>query len=112
MVLIWSSEDPITKALGEKLSQRTGCKARQLGPGLQGDVEGMMEARGLVWKEVAFMGKRGSTRTRRIGNETEDGLITEKKFPGRTSDGYRRAEVNSIHTGLNLNSWQHQIHLP
>ncbi|KAK6290861.1 hypothetical protein J4Q44_G00387380, partial [Coregonus suidteri] len=51
-----SSEDPQTKALAYKLSQRTGCEVRQLGKDIQGEVKAMMDDRDLDWKEVAFMG--------------------------------------------------------
>ncbi|KAM3867650.1 N-acylneuraminate cytidylyltransferase A [Diretmus argenteus] len=56
VVLLTSSEDPMTKALSDKLTQRTGCQVRQMGVELLGDVKEMMEQRRLEWKEVAYMG--------------------------------------------------------
>ncbi|XP_041729744.2 N-acylneuraminate cytidylyltransferase [Coregonus clupeaformis] len=56
VILISSSEDPQTKALADKLSQRTGCEVRQLGKDIQGEVKAMMDDRDLDWKEVAYMG--------------------------------------------------------
>ncbi|XP_064878164.1 N-acylneuraminate cytidylyltransferase-like [Oncorhynchus nerka] len=56
VILISSSEDPVTKALADNLSQRTGCEVRQLGKDIQGEVIAMMDNRDLDWKEVAYMG--------------------------------------------------------
>ena len=56
VILISSSED-LTKALADKLSQRTGCEVRQLGKDIQGEAKAMMDDRDLGWKEVAYMGK-------------------------------------------------------
>ncbi|XP_070971241.1 N-acylneuraminate cytidylyltransferase-like [Oncorhynchus clarkii lewisi] len=55
VILISSSED-LTKALADKLSQRTGCEVRQLGKDIQGEAKAMMDDRDLGWKEVAYMG--------------------------------------------------------
>uniref|UniRef100_A0A8C8FWV6 N-acylneuraminate cytidylyltransferase n=1 Tax=Oncorhynchus tshawytscha TaxID=74940 RepID=A0A8C8FWV6_ONCTS len=56
VILISSGEDPVTKALADNLSQRTGCEVRQLGKDIQGEVKAMMDDKDLDWKEVAYMG--------------------------------------------------------
>lgn len=56
VVLLTSSEIPLSKALSDKLTQRTACQIRQMGVELLGDVQQMMKQRGLDWKEVAYMG--------------------------------------------------------
>uniref|UniRef100_A0A8C7FJK5 N-acylneuraminate cytidylyltransferase n=1 Tax=Oncorhynchus kisutch TaxID=8019 RepID=A0A8C7FJK5_ONCKI len=55
VILISSSED-LTKALADKLSQRTGCEVRQLGKDIKSEAKAMMDDRDLGWKEVAYMG--------------------------------------------------------
>ncbi|XP_055761050.1 N-acylneuraminate cytidylyltransferase-like [Salvelinus fontinalis] len=56
VILISSSEDLLTKALADNLSQRTGCEVRQLGKDIQCEVKAMMDDKDLDWKEVAYMG--------------------------------------------------------
>ncbi|KAM6984797.1 N-acylneuraminate cytidylyltransferase A [Aplochiton taeniatus] len=56
VVLLTSSEDPLSEALSDKLFQRTACQVRKMGVELLGDVQQMMEERNLDWKEVAYMG--------------------------------------------------------
>ncbi|XP_036376344.1 N-acylneuraminate cytidylyltransferase A [Megalops cyprinoides] len=56
VVLFSSNDNPIPKALADRLSQRTGCELRLSIPHRQAEVEAMMEARKLVWKEVAYLG--------------------------------------------------------
>uniref|UniRef100_A0A4W5JW74 N-acylneuraminate cytidylyltransferase n=1 Tax=Hucho hucho TaxID=62062 RepID=A0A4W5JW74_9TELE len=55
VILISSGEDPVTKALADKLSQRTACEVRQLSKDIQCEVKAMMDDRDLDWKEVAYM---------------------------------------------------------
>uniref|UniRef100_A0AAZ3RUI8 Uncharacterized protein n=2 Tax=Oncorhynchus tshawytscha TaxID=74940 RepID=A0AAZ3RUI8_ONCTS len=57
VILISSSEDLLTKALADNLSQRTGCEVRQLGKDIQGEIIAMMDDRDLDWKKVAYMGR-------------------------------------------------------
>ncbi|XP_071393888.1 N-acylneuraminate cytidylyltransferase A [Centroberyx affinis] len=56
VVLLTSSEEPVSKELSDKLTQRTGCQIQQMGVELLGNVKKMMEERKLEWKEVAYMG--------------------------------------------------------
>lgn len=56
VVLLSTSEDPLSKALSERLTQRTGCQVLQLGSDTLADVRTMMEGKGLDWKQVAYMG--------------------------------------------------------
>ncbi|XP_055764991.1 N-acylneuraminate cytidylyltransferase-like isoform X2 [Salvelinus fontinalis] len=63
VILISSSED-LTKALADKLSQRTGCEVRQLGKDIHGEAKAMMDDRDLDWKEVAYMAASSSTSNR------------------------------------------------
>uniref|UniRef100_A0A667YBA4 N-acylneuraminate cytidylyltransferase n=1 Tax=Myripristis murdjan TaxID=586833 RepID=A0A667YBA4_9TELE len=56
VVLLVSSEDPITKVLCDKVAQRTGCQVLQMGAEVLGDVEELMEEMKLDWKDVAYMG--------------------------------------------------------
>ncbi|XP_029621982.1 N-acylneuraminate cytidylyltransferase-like [Salmo trutta] len=55
-VILISSNEDLTKALADKLSQRTGCEVRQLGKDIQGEAKAMMVDRDLDWKKVAYMG--------------------------------------------------------
>ncbi|XP_070785790.1 N-acylneuraminate cytidylyltransferase A [Enoplosus armatus] len=56
VVLLTSSEDPMTQLLADKLAKKTGCKVVQVGEEPLNDVKLMVEQRGLNWKDVAFMG--------------------------------------------------------
>ncbi|KAJ8374073.1 hypothetical protein SKAU_G00046530 [Synaphobranchus kaupii] len=54
VILICSSEAPISSGLAEKLSQRTGCELLQ---GMElGQVEALMKRKKLTWNEVAYLG--------------------------------------------------------
>ncbi|KAJ8366329.1 hypothetical protein AAFF_G00361310 [Aldrovandia affinis] len=54
VILICSSGSPVSQALADRLSQRTGCELKQ-DVGLS-QVEALMKPRKLAWKEVAYMG--------------------------------------------------------
>lgn len=56
VVLLSSSEEPVSISLSERLAQWTGCQVSQLGPDMLADVRRMLEQKGLDWKQVAFMG--------------------------------------------------------
>ncbi|XP_046878550.1 N-acylneuraminate cytidylyltransferase A [Hypomesus transpacificus] len=56
VVLLSSVEEPLSSALCERLTQRTGCPVRQLGADVQADVRAMMAKRSLGWNEVAYLG--------------------------------------------------------
>ncbi|XP_072529898.1 N-acylneuraminate cytidylyltransferase B [Salminus brasiliensis] len=56
VILISSSEDPIPKALAEKLAQRAGCTLRHGVERKQPEVEHLLKERGLQWRDVAFLG--------------------------------------------------------
>ncbi|XP_029918254.1 N-acylneuraminate cytidylyltransferase-like [Myripristis murdjan] len=56
VVLLITTEDLMTKVLSDKLAHKTGCKVRQTGVEILGEVKGMLEERKLEWKEVAYMG--------------------------------------------------------
>lgn len=57
VVLLTSSEDPVTQSLADKLAQRTGCQVIQVGEELQCDLYPMVEQKKLQWNDVAYMGK-------------------------------------------------------
>lgn len=57
VVLLTSSEDPVTQSLADKLAQRTGCQVIQVGEELLCDLYPMVEQRKLQWNDVAYMGK-------------------------------------------------------
>lgn len=56
VVLLTSSEDPVTQLLADKLAKRTGCQVVQVGEEPLDDLKGMVEQRKLQWKDVAYMG--------------------------------------------------------
>ncbi|KAJ8249778.1 hypothetical protein COCON_G00229940 [Conger conger] len=54
VMLLCSSETPVSSSLAERLSKRTGCELLQdVGPG---QVDELMRRKGLAWKEVAYLG--------------------------------------------------------
>lgn len=56
VILLTSSLDPVTQALAQKVSERTGCEVLSVGEELLEDLEPMVKKKGLSWKDVAFMG--------------------------------------------------------
>ncbi|KAJ8245699.1 hypothetical protein GJAV_G00273540 [Gymnothorax javanicus] len=54
VILITSSSSPICSSLAERLAKWTGCELLQ-GVDLE-QVEGLMQQKGLAWKEVAYLG--------------------------------------------------------
>ncbi|XP_076027731.1 N-acylneuraminate cytidylyltransferase A [Genypterus blacodes] len=56
VVLLTTTEDPVSEALSKKLAQQTGCKVKRVGVEPLNDVKEMVEERKLEWKDVAFMG--------------------------------------------------------
>ena len=57
VMLLISSEDPVTPKLVDQLSERTGCKVIQVGEEPLNDLKEVVEQRKLEWKDVAYMGK-------------------------------------------------------
>lgn len=67
VILISSSEEPVPKALVEKIAQRSGCSFRHGVERKQPEVECLIKARGLQWKDVAYLGEaRRSLYTQQI----------------------------------------------
>lgn len=58
VVLLTSSEDPVSKALAEKLSSRMGCEVFPVGEEPLCDLEPLVERRKLQWNDVAYIGKQ------------------------------------------------------
>lgn len=58
VVLLTSSEDPVSESLAEKLSTRMGCKVIQVGEEPLCDLKPMVEQRKLQWNDVAYIGKQ------------------------------------------------------
>ncbi|XP_034424783.1 N-acylneuraminate cytidylyltransferase A isoform X1 [Hippoglossus hippoglossus] len=56
VMLLMSSEDPVTQKLVDQLSKRTGCKVLQVGEEPLNDLKVIVEQRKLEWKDVAYMG--------------------------------------------------------
>ncbi|XP_012694115.1 N-acylneuraminate cytidylyltransferase A [Clupea harengus] len=56
VIVLSSSDNPIPKLMGEKLSKQIGCEIRHNVEEKLTEVERLRKDRGLVWKEVAFMG--------------------------------------------------------
>ncbi|KAF7655449.1 hypothetical protein LDENG_00055900 [Lucifuga dentata] len=56
VVLFSSAENPVAQALSDQLAKRTGCQVKQMGLELLNDMNEMVEARKLEWKDVAYMG--------------------------------------------------------
>ncbi|KPP65089.1 N-acylneuraminate cytidylyltransferase-like [Scleropages formosus] len=56
VIFLSSSDDPIPKALADKLSRKMNCKIRQGVQDKQAEVKKIVDARHLMWKEVAYLG--------------------------------------------------------
>ncbi|XP_051256043.1 N-acylneuraminate cytidylyltransferase A [Dicentrarchus labrax] len=56
VVLLTSSQDPVSRSLADKLAERTGCQVVQVGEEPLDDLKPMVEKRKLQWKDVAYMG--------------------------------------------------------
>ncbi|XP_046728785.1 N-acylneuraminate cytidylyltransferase-like isoform X2 [Silurus meridionalis] len=56
VILISSSDDPISDAFAEKLYEKTGCKVTHLKEDKQVELERLLKEKRLKWKNVAFMG--------------------------------------------------------
>ncbi|XP_019963453.1 N-acylneuraminate cytidylyltransferase A [Paralichthys olivaceus] len=56
VVLLMSTEDPVTQKLVDQLSERTGCKVILVGEEPLNDLKAIVEQRKLEWKDVAYMG--------------------------------------------------------
>lgn len=57
VILISSSNDPVSEVLSEKLSQHAGCVLRYRVENKQSEVESLMKERGLQWRDVAYFGE-------------------------------------------------------
>lgn len=56
VVLLTSSEDPVTQSLADKLAKRTGCQVMQVGAEPLNDLQPILKEKNLEWKDVAYMG--------------------------------------------------------
>ncbi|KAF7694238.1 hypothetical protein HF521_007991 [Silurus meridionalis] len=56
VILISSSDDPVSDAFAEKLYEKTGCKVTHLKEDKQVELERLLKEKRLKWKNVAFMG--------------------------------------------------------
>lgn len=56
VVLLTSSEDPVTQSLADKLAQRMNCLVVQVGKEPLEDLLPVVEQRKLQWNYVAYMG--------------------------------------------------------
>ncbi|KAL7857691.1 hypothetical protein AOLI_G00177930 [Acnodon oligacanthus] len=56
VILISSSDDPVPKALAEKIAQDAGCTLMYGVERKQPEVEHLMKGRGLQWKDIAYLG--------------------------------------------------------
>ncbi|KAF7694236.1 N-acylneuraminate cytidylyltransferase-like [Silurus meridionalis] len=56
VILILSSDDPVSDAFAEKLYEKTGCKVKHLKEDKQVELERLLKEKRLKWKNVAFMG--------------------------------------------------------
>lgn len=56
VILISSSNDPVSEVLSEKLAERAGCVLRYRVQNKQAEAESLMKERGLQWGDVAFFG--------------------------------------------------------
>ncbi|KAF7694235.1 N-acylneuraminate cytidylyltransferase-like isoform X1 [Silurus meridionalis] len=56
VILISSSDDPVSDAFAEKLYEKTGCKVKHLKEDKQVELERLLKEKRLKWKNVAFMG--------------------------------------------------------
>lgn len=57
VILISSSNDPVSEVLSEKLAERAGCVLRYRVQNKQAEAESLMKERGLQWGDVAFFGE-------------------------------------------------------
>uniref|UniRef100_A0A4W4GM72 N-acylneuraminate cytidylyltransferase n=1 Tax=Electrophorus electricus TaxID=8005 RepID=A0A4W4GM72_ELEEL len=56
VILMSSSDDPVSRTLAEKLSQQAGCTLRYMVEHKQAEVECLLKDRGLQWEDVAYFG--------------------------------------------------------
>lgn len=59
MVLLASRDDPVTRALTDRLKKLTGCQVLEVGDEPLDDVQAVVEKKKLDWKDVAYMGEAG-----------------------------------------------------
>lgn len=58
VVLLTSSEDPVSELLAKKLSTRMGCEVTQVGEEPLCILTPLVEQRKLQWNDVAYIGKQ------------------------------------------------------
>uniref|UniRef100_A0A3P8T333 N-acylneuraminate cytidylyltransferase n=1 Tax=Amphiprion percula TaxID=161767 RepID=A0A3P8T333_AMPPE len=56
VVLLTSSEDPVSQSLADKLATRTGCQVLQVGAEPLDDLQPILKEKNLEWKDVAYIG--------------------------------------------------------
>ncbi|KAK1789666.1 hypothetical protein P4O66_015562 [Electrophorus voltai] len=56
VILMSSSDDPVSRTLAEKLSQQAGCTLKYMVEHKQAEVECLLKDRGLQWEDVAYFG--------------------------------------------------------
>ncbi|XP_036002942.1 N-acylneuraminate cytidylyltransferase-like [Fundulus heteroclitus] len=56
VVLLTSSEDPVTQSMADKLKKMIGCEVMDVGEEPLKDVQSVVEKKRLDWKDVAYMG--------------------------------------------------------
>uniref|UniRef100_A0A3Q2TI96 N-acylneuraminate cytidylyltransferase n=1 Tax=Fundulus heteroclitus TaxID=8078 RepID=A0A3Q2TI96_FUNHE len=56
VVLLTSSEDPVTQSMADKLKKMIGCEVMDVGEEPLKDVQSVVEKNRLDWKNVAYMG--------------------------------------------------------
>ncbi|XP_051799770.1 N-acylneuraminate cytidylyltransferase [Acanthochromis polyacanthus] len=56
VILLTSSEDPVTRSLADKLATRMGCQVMQVGAEPLDDLQPILKEKNLDWKDVAYIG--------------------------------------------------------
>ncbi|XP_036002575.1 N-acylneuraminate cytidylyltransferase-like isoform X2 [Fundulus heteroclitus] len=63
VVLLTSSEDPVTQSMADKLKKMIGCEVMDVGEEPLKDVQSVVEKKRLDWKDVAYMGNDSADAT-------------------------------------------------
>lgn len=56
VILLTSSEDPVTQVLADKLAKKMGCQVMQVGAEPLDVLQPVLKKKNLEWKDVAYMG--------------------------------------------------------
>uniref|UniRef100_A0A3B5AK03 N-acylneuraminate cytidylyltransferase n=1 Tax=Stegastes partitus TaxID=144197 RepID=A0A3B5AK03_9TELE len=70
VVLLTSSDDPVTHSLADKLTKTTGCQVMQVGAEPLNDLQPILKQKNLEWKDVAYLGKSAGTEMFRVSPQT------------------------------------------